>query len=120
MRLLFCLRRALAGLRSGVGGPLHFRDLCNLAPIRFKIFQQRLSFPGQKTSLITNVLGSKVGLIAAVPQLVDRTDKCFERFFNTLQITLQKLLLQCHLAILPARSHRRHGPFVLGFTGGNA
>jgi hypothetical protein len=101
MKLLLCLRRALAGLRPGVGGSrLSFDIETCIRP-----FIQQLS-------KVVSFCGCHVQCKRAIPS----GQYAGDHKFSVLRATYQ--YRECHVASLPVRSSKRYGPLVLGFTGG--
>ena len=131
--LLFCyLRRALAGLRAGVGGPQckQLRGLVFLLQkLGLDIFQKAIDEDSFK------FLALSMGhLHEVIFQLVRFWSLAFDEISNAIMggskrsyevrdILSSKAVWSFflrHIAILSARSQRRYGPLVLGFTGGKA
>jgi hypothetical protein len=83
------LRRALLGLGSGVGGPLHFLFI-PVPPATLTQFAEKPR-PTDYAAIHRKIVSQ------ATPQII-----------------------AIHVVSLPSRSSKRHGPFVLGFTGGKA
>jgi len=123
MLLFLYLRRALASLWAGVGGPRLFFDRVEFfADVFQKTMDQdafviRAHRGAHRHHVILNVI--KAWGLAIRRALYDSV-RGFQGFHQTYLRCKRPFKRLVHFASLPARSSKRHGPLVLCLTGGKA
>ena len=117
MRILLYLRRALAGLWVGVGGPLGTAQQAHTID---KQADQAKNQTGDTTSLeecLCNLAKYVFGIISIQAKHAEAIENSGRRPH---QREAQDFARIHYFKSLPARSSKRNGPFVPIFAGGNS
>ena len=135
MLLLFLyLRRALAGLRAGVGGPLMSQDMPSVSNTakKWSALKTLCAFRDfNPRPRPRNYIAPSHEAIIVVKENLDRiyARGPWRHFLHILSHRVASFFSKFageaiqfigHLAILSARSSKHYGPLVLGFAGGKA